>query len=148
MKKIIFSAGIIFLAGFSTVFANDGPAMVSKQVLESFKDKFSGASEVSWKEERELDVATFRFDGLIFFAYFDKQGEWVATARNILSSQLPIPLLMQLKKDYQGFWISALMEVDSQSGTSYYITVENSSKTLLLRSTGYNDWAVNIKFKK
>jgi hypothetical protein len=148
MKKIVFSAGLMLLTGLGGVFANEGPSLVNKKVLESFNDRFTGAQDVSWKEEGDLEIASFQFDGLFFFAYFGKEGDWVATARNILSSQLPIPLLMQLKKGYPDFWISALVEVDSQSGINYFIRLENVNKILLLRSSGYDGWTTMTKTKK
>jgi hypothetical protein len=148
MKKILLSSGLILFIGLAGALANEGPAAINKKVIESFNDRFAGAVNVSWTEESDLEIATFRFEGLAFFAYFDKQGEWVATARNILSNQLPIPLLLHLKRDYHDFWISALVEVDSQSGISYFVTLENASKTLLLNSTDYADWTVSRKDKK
>ena len=148
MKKVLLSAGMMLLTGLGGVFAKDRPAEVSKKVWESFNDRFAGALDVSWGEERDLEIATFRLDEMVFFAYFDKDGEWVATARNILSDQLPILLIMQLKKEYHDFWISALVEVDSQAGISYFITLENASKTLLLKSAGWDDWTVSKKDKK
>jgi hypothetical protein len=148
MKKILLSTGLMLLIGLAGAFANEGPAAVNKKVLESFNYRFAGAKNVSWAEESDLEIATFRFDGLAFFAYFDKQGEWVATARNILSDQLPIPLLLRLKRDYHDFWISGLVEVDSQSGINYFVTLENASKTLMLSSIDFADWSVSKKAKK
>jgi len=68
--------------------------------------------------------------------------------RNITSTQLPISLLSDLKKDYNEFWISDLFEIASEDQTTYYVTLENANKKIVLKSEGSSNWTVFSKTKK
>jgi len=57
-------------------------------------------------------------------------------------------LLNELKDQYSKYWVSNLMEVNNNSGTKYYITVENAETKLVLYTTGSGGWAVFNKSKK
>jgi hypothetical protein len=72
----------------------------------------------------------------------------MAVVRNILSDQLPIGLLTSFKSNYGKYWVSSLFEMSSDGQTSYYATLENSCETLVLKSNGFNEWAVYQKEKK
>jgi hypothetical protein len=148
MKKIFYSIVLTLSIGCSLAFAGDGHPEVSKKVLASFNDRFAGAINVFWEHERDFEKATFQFDDVVFFAYFDTDGQWVATARNILSNQLPIPLLLQLKKEYNDCWITGLVEVDTETSISYYIYLENENKSVVLRSLDIDGWNLFSKTKK
>jgi hypothetical protein len=53
-----------------------------------------------------------------------------------------------LKRDYSGYWISDLFEIASDDQTSYYVTLENMDKTIVLKSAGTSLWNVYTKIKK
>jgi hypothetical protein len=149
MKKIFFSLMLLAGLGLSTSsFAGKHSPDVSKKVWQSFHERFSSALDISWEQERDLEKATFRIDGMVVFAYFNSEGEWIATSRNILSSQLPIPLLLKLKREYGEYWITGLVEMDTPSGMDYYITLENSNRSLLLKSSDFDQWTLFQKLRK
>jgi hypothetical protein len=148
MKKIFYLFGLALLVGCSSALAADGHPEISKKVLASFNERFAGAIDVYWEQERDFEKATFQLDAVVFFAYFDTDGQWVATARNILSNQLPIPLMLQIKKEYSDCWITGLVEVDTETSISYYIYLENESKSVVLRSLDIDSWNLYSKTKK
>jgi hypothetical protein len=82
------------------------------------------------------------------FAYYDESGNLIASARNILSEQLPINLMNDLKKGYSNYWISELFEMDKDGQASYYVTLENADETLILKSSSFNGWSTYKKSKK
>ena len=82
------------------------------------------------------------------FAYYTESGELVAVVRNVVSAQLPINLLANLKKNYDGFWITDLFEVSSGSDSSYYVTLESADNVIVLKSSGLTKWEVFQKEKK
>lgn len=82
------------------------------------------------------------------FAYYSQEGDLMAVTRNILSNQLPISLLSDLKKNYTIYWISDLFEISASQDASYYVTLQNADYTLVLKSNGINDWQVYKKDKK
>ena len=129
-------------------FAEDKFADVEKSVLASFKTDFAGAKNVSWKEINGLEKATFTLGYQVLFAYYQPGGELVATTRNLLSDQLPIRLQMELKKGYSNFWITELFEVSFDDDTSYYLTLQDASRTVVLKSVSLCAWEIQKTIKK
>jgi hypothetical protein len=121
---------------------------VNQHAIASFKKDFASASNTVWEQKVGYSKATFSLNGEILFAYYDSNGELTAVVRNITSEQLPINLLTSMKKDYDGYWISDLFEVASGDQTTYYVTLENSDKKMVLRSNGIDSWNVFSKEKK
>jgi hypothetical protein len=148
MKKTILALAVMLTTGLTSAFANRGED-INQGVIASFKTEFVAAKNVSWQQEKEYSKATFTLNDQIMYAYYSNETtELLAVVRNMLSSQLPINLLTSLKKDYSDHWISGLFEVARQDHTSYYVTLESSDETLVLKSTGTNEWSVYKKTKK
>jgi hypothetical protein len=120
---------------------------VSAAVLSSFNSSFKNASEVAWKSAGNYYKADFALNGQYIAAYYDATAELIAVTRNISSLQLPITLQTSLKKSYESYWISDLFELSDDTGTSYYVTVENGDAKITLRST-VNGWTVYQKQRK
>jgi hypothetical protein len=148
MKKRIITAVLVLLVAGTTAFADSANARIDKKVIYAFNSRYTGATHVNWFQESNLYKATFQYHEICFTAYFDAEGEWVATTRNVLSDQLPLPLIMRLKNDFGDFWITELIEVDSPYNISFFVAIENSSKSIVLRSEGFGDWEVYRKSRK
>lgn len=126
-------------------FAHTGE--INENILRSFNNQFAGAQDVNWEEGKSISKVTFRLNGQVMFAYYREQGELVAVTRNIISSQLPITLLADLKKNYQDFWITDLFEISADDNTSYYITLQSADQMLVLKSSGMQGWQMFKKIK-
>jgi hypothetical protein len=146
MKKIILSLATVLMIGLSA-FAGKATD-VNQQAKEAFTKDFASAKNAVWEQKRDYVKVTFTFNDQVLFAYYNNNGELQAVVRNILSDQLPISLLAELKKEYSGFWISELFEMASDDQTTYYVTLENADKTLVLKSSGASNWSVYSKTKK
>lgn len=85
---------------------------------------------------------------IVLFAYFNRNGDLLAVSRFINPNQLPLALLSSLKKQYMDYWVSDLFEIQTESGTSYYITIENADQKQVLKSEGISSWMVYQKQKK
>lgn len=144
MKKSILSLALMLMIGLSSTFANNAEG-VNQKVISSFKKDFANAKDVKWESSKEYVKATFNMNGQILFAYYSETGEMLAMTRNILSSQLPINLLNDLKKEYSSFWITDLFEMASGDETAYYVTLESAENILVLKSTNASKWE---QFKK
>jgi len=121
---------------------------VSAAVLASFNSSFKNVSEVAWKTSGSFYKADFAMNGQYVTAYYDATAKLVAVTRNISSVQLPVTLQTALKKSYDAYWISDLFELSDDSGTSYYVTVENGDVKTTLKSTQNNEWTVYQKSRK
>jgi hypothetical protein len=73
---------------------------------------------------------------------------YLFVVRNITSDQLPINLLTSLRRDYTAFWITDLFEISSDGQTTYYVTIENSDKKIVLKSDDLSSWDVYSKERK
>lgn len=127
-------------------FAHNGEE-VNENVLRAFNKEFSGAQDVNWEVGKSVSKATFRLQGQVMFAYYHDAGDLVAVTRNIISGQLPITLLSDLKKNYQEYWITDLFEMSADDNTNYYITLQNADQTIVLKSSGTQGWQLYRKQK-
>jgi hypothetical protein len=87
---------------------------------------------------------TFKLNDVVLSAFYNENGQLLAITRNIQSNQLPLQLLMQVKKDYGNYWISDLFEYSGDGSSNYYITLETADSRVILRSNG-TEWEVYDK---
>lgn len=146
MKKTILSIALLLVLGVSS-FANNNEG-VNQKASTSFSKEFNNAKDVKWDNGREFSKVTFTLNGQVMFAYYTAAGEKLAMSRNIVSSQLPINLLNDLKKDYTEFWITDLFEMATGNETSYYVTLENADSRIVLKSSDASSWEVYKKERK
>jgi len=146
MKKTILALAVM-LTGLTSAFANNADD-VNKSAQLAFNKDFLNAKNVSWQQNKDYAKATFSLNNRVMFAYYNPQGELLAVVRNILSDQLPIYLLAEIKNDYSKYWISELFEMATEDQTTYYTTLENADERLILKSDGSNKWTVYKKEKK
>jgi hypothetical protein len=147
MKKIILSFATVLMMGFGA-FATGNNGAVSQQARDAFKKDFSTARDISWEQKDNFIKATFSLNGQILTAYYTTNGDLQAVVRNIISDQLPLNLLADLRKEYADYWITDLFEISAEGQTTYYATVENSDKKIVLKSEDTSSWGVYSKERK
>ena len=143
MKKLVLLIAIVITSQLS--FASDAPA---SSVATSFNRDFYKATDVQWQHSDSYDKVSFILDSQFMNAYYTPDGELIAVIRNIVSEQLPLKLLLELKKNYSGLWISNLFEVVNGSEDDYYITLENADEKLILKAKANKSWKVYKKIVK
>lgn len=146
MYKTILSIAIVLMMGTSAFAANNDE--VNQLAVKSFHKEFVNAKNIVWEQKQDYVKVTFSINDQVLFAYYNNEGDLTAVVRNIVSDQLPISLLTSLKNEYTGFWISDLFEIASNEQTTYYVTIENADKKIVLRSNGTENWSVYAKTKK
>ena len=147
MKKSILILAMLLTTIVGSSFANRTDDNKNRAAA-SFKEDFASAKEVTWETSKELVKATFKLNEQIMFAYYTESGELMAVVRNMVSGQLPINLLTNLKKNYEGYWITDLFEVSASNESSYYVTMESADNVIVLKSSGLNKWEVFQKEKR
>jgi hypothetical protein len=148
MKKIILSIATMLMMGLSVFAANNDEKDINQSVVKSFHTEFANAKNIKWEQKSNYVKVEFSLNDQVLFAYYDNDGKLTAIVRNIVSDQLPISLLTNLKKEYTGFWISELFEMASDDQTTYYVTLEDADKKIVLRSNGVDSWDVYSKTRK
>jgi hypothetical protein len=147
MKNKILIGAFIFITGISSAFAN-GNEEVNGNIIRSFQKEFAGAQNVQWVTTKEFVKATFVLNEQVVYAYYGQNGSLLGVTRNILSGQLPINLLTDIKKNYGNYWISDLFEMAANNENVYYLTLENGEHKIVLKSSGTNGWEVFKKERK
>lgn len=141
----------ILMTVVSSFFATTSKAnneLVSPEAVRSFNRSFAGAREVSWTQEADLYKVSFQVAGQYANAFYDASGQLIVTTRNISPLQLPVVLLATIKKDYTAQWVSDLIEVSDDSGTYYYVTLEDGMQKNILKSEGSGRWVRLQKLEK
>jgi hypothetical protein len=148
MKKSILSIATVLMMGLSAFAAKNDGSDINQSAVRSFNKEFSNATNVKWEQKTGYVKVEFTMNDQVLFAYYDNDGKLTAVVRNIVSEQLPINLYTSLKTDYTGYWISELFEIASDDQTTYYVTLENADKKIVLRSNGVDSWDIYSKTRK
>ena len=145
-KKIFLAAALLLTVGISSSFATpvDGG---NDAATVSFHKDFKKVEVIETRVGKDFIKFTFKMNDVIMSAFYNDNGQLLAITRNIQSSQLPLQLLMQIKKDYANYWISDLFEYDGDGYNSYYITLESADYRVILRSNG-TEWEMYDKKAK
>jgi hypothetical protein len=154
-KKFALMAALFLTVGIGSSFATSTDSGTSTSaatgndvIIAVFHKEFRTADVMQVERKKDYTKVTFQMNGIVMFAYYSADGDLMAVVRNILSTQLPIRLLMQLKQNHPDCWITDLFEVDHDGQTIYYASLENSDLKLTLRSAENSSWETYQKENK
>ncbi len=133
MKQITIAV-ILFFTVLATTRANTAdhkdPTFVG---IENFKHQFPDATDISYKVKGELTEVNFIWNTMRLQAFFDFEGNLLATCRNIATSDLSLTAQMSLKNQYPGYIEREAIEYnDANSCVSYYVTMVGPKTSYLL----------------
>ena len=133
MKQLIFAV-ILFFTVLGTTRANTAyhkdPTFVG---IENFKHQFPDATEITYKVKGELTEVNFSWNAMRLQAFFDLDGNLLATCRSILTSDLSLTAQMSLKDHYPGYIARDAIEYnDANTCVSYYVTMIGPKTSYLL----------------
>lgn len=138
LRRAAITMALFLTLGISYSFARPAlsPFGSNDEISIAFSKSFHNAQIISKESHKTYTKLTFRMNDMIMFAYYSENGELLAVTRNILSSQLPMTLLVELRTDYSNYWISDLFELSGEGQDCYYVTIENADVKVVLRSVG------------
>ena len=133
MKQITIAV-ILFFTVLGTTRANTAdhkdPTFVG---IENFKHQFPDATDISYKVKGELTEVNFIWNTMRLQAFFDLDGNLLATCRNIPTGDLSLTAQMSLKDHYPGYTASEAIEYnDANTCVSYYVTMVGPKTSYLL----------------
>ena len=147
MKNLIVSLATVLATGLAPAFAhttNDNP-----RAEKVFAQQFAGAENVKWtKLADDYLKASFTLSGIRVEAYFNQDGELQGTLRNLFYNQLPLAVMQTVSHKFNGAVIVEIKEITNNDGTSYYVTLEEGDKKVVLKATSGNDWNTYKKDRK
>src|ERR1700733_16150415 len=139
-KKIITLCALLLTFALSSFTRpND---KISGPVNSSFKKEFRNARIISYEVSPKYTKLNFSMEGLILSAFYSDKGELLAVTRNILTTQLPFNLMLGIKEKYKDYWVTGLFEMRGKEDNAYYLTIENASSKLALRSVDNFTWEI------
>lgn len=151
MRSLItLTTALLLTLAVSTSFAaatNNNTNNDNGGVNASFRKDFKQAELLSTDPGKDYTKFTFKLNGAILYAFYSPNGDLLAVTHNIKSTDLPINLLMQIKRDHADCWVTDCFELDSNGITSYYITLENADTRVTLHSDG-SSWETYLKTAK
>ena len=145
-KKLAIAVALLLTVGVTSSFAT--PTDKTDVIKASFRKDFKKAELMGIEANNSFNKLTFKMNDMVLYAFYTDNGELLAVTRNIKSSQLPIQLLLDLKRDYANYWITDLFEFNGDGTNSYYVTVENADTSITLRANSYDDWYIYSRKNK
>jgi hypothetical protein len=127
MKKIIFSISLLLALSLSSLYAttklntDDNPEKI-------FKEAFPTAECVKWSREGDYRKVSFLLYGRGAQAFFSPEGDLLGTIRNILYADLPIKLMIAIRKRFDNAVPFAITEINRVDGTFYKFSVETKKR--------------------
>lgn len=124
-------------------------AELTRQVSSAFNEKYANATNVSWTKAQNFYFASFDVkEGKLSVAYTDR-GEFIAVARELPFSQLPMAAAETITYAYRGHVIPATVnEIVLEGETNYYLTVEGKSAYLRLKCSPDGHLVVEKRIRK
>jgi hypothetical protein len=136
MKTLLIALSLFAGSFFSR--ANAAETIENPQAIAAFEARFGKATDVQWTEAGALYKVHFTLDGVISNAWYNTEGALVAITRQQSVASLPAALRAGL--DLDGRWVSDLMEVYTERGSTWYITLENADRKVVLQSVNDRKW--------
>jgi hypothetical protein len=142
MKKLFVIITILGSVYTTTIYAQ---SKTPSAVVSSFQSSFANASNETWSTVKGLYRVDFILENEKVAAFFNPEGELIASSRDVSLKQIPMSLKSELKKHFYDYQVSSLFEVDNEDGVIYYATVNNNKNLFQLESTSSGDWVANKK---
>lgn len=142
MKKIFFIAAAAMLT------ATIAKADPSEKLLNSFKQTFPAAKNVKWNDNESGYMVSFTQTGTLTKIKYDKDGNFVNSLRYYQEKDLPVKVLMSIRKKYTGKNVFGVTEFTSNEGVIYQVTLNDDKKWYIVNSSTDGDLVLKDSYLK
>src|SRR3977135_960232 len=143
--KRVFALIYSVVIGFSSMaFPNKN---VNEKLLQTFKESFPNAEQVSWKELTETYVVNFVEDGIRSAIIYEKNGAFISSTRYYKERTLPYYLLINIKKRYPEKKILGVTEVATATDIYYYLQLEDKTVITTIKMDSEGNLVIVEKLK-
>ncbi|KAA8477965.1 hypothetical protein BDE36_0089 [Arcticibacter tournemirensis] len=155
MKKLFYLAFLVLaLSGKS--YADDKnksekkDAEVSYFAENNFLSKYQSAANVKWTVTNQFQKASFTLDGVKMSAFFDLNGDYIATTQYVDFNKLPAVSKSRLQKFYADYSVDEIVRYDFDGqndsglyllsgqrnyGTIYFASLKNKEESMVVKIT-------------
>jgi hypothetical protein len=137
MKKLILTM-LFAITSMTVVLAREGN--IDARVEKAFKNKFSSATEVTWKKSETSYQVTFTNYHSVLYATYSVTGKLMEVRRNISPLDLSGHLQKSLKTYYDAHWVIDLVEITKGDVKAYYVTLEGPEDKVMMESKAGSKW--------
>lgn len=131
----------VFATG--SAFANE-EVSVNSAVKQAFQKEFAGAQSVTWDAiaSKDLFHASFVYNNERLNAYFNADGQLIATGRFIAPENLPMLVAKGVNARYGKLEMTDVIEMISGNETSYIVKVQNDKVKMYVQA--YSDGTTSV----
>ncbi len=150
MKKmfVMLCVAVALLSG-SGAWAHSTETEASTRLKSALSQAFAGATHIRWyTDDQKVFTAKFMIGENQVSAYFDADGTLLSTRRYIMEEQLPLAVITRLQKRYPQYEVRSTVELEANSTTSYYITLEGEKTWMIIKSDSNGLLSVYQRLKK
>ncbi len=141
MKKTVLSIAITMLS-LSAAAAPDEP------LLQLFNRTFPDAQYIRWIEKGEHHIVSFTQNETQCRIWYDKKGTLIYSLRYGRENELPMPVLMAVKKKYHDKHIDGVTEITTQHSVTYELTLSDDKKWYVANVTADGNVSPKYSFRK
>jgi hypothetical protein len=134
MKKLSF---IVYFSTISLLSVAASKS-INEKLVQSFRETYPNAVQVSWKEYPETYAVYFAEEGIKATIIFKKDGTFLKSTRYYQEEFLPYYLVAAIKEKFPEESIYGITEITSPFSIEYYIKLEDQKnwRTVKLESDG------------
>lgn len=136
MKKLFLTA-LLGISMISLVFAGNDDK-VNYQVKNNFMMEYANAKNVSYQVNDKFTKISFTLNGVQSNAFYNNEGEWLATSQEFSFNDLPVNALNKIVNEcpYPNYKIlDCIKMVSANSNVEYFISFLKGNEKLILRVT-------------
>ncbi len=131
MKKLFISA-MLAVTLATSAFAADG-SKVNFFALNSFQAQFKDASSITWSDGKGYLKAAFVANNERMEAFYNSDGELIATSRTANLDELPVNAKRTLAKKLEGYTVKEAIRFEGADESAYFISAENEKGSVILK---------------
>jgi hypothetical protein len=140
MKKRIAILIAAFIFTFTASYAKSSDTKVPESITSEFNSDFSQARNVQWEKIADYFKVSFNQNGVVLFAFYTEDADFMGIANNMLSNKLPASLQSEIKKNYKDYWVVDLFKYSIKDKPGYFIALENANQVIMLKSERNQNW--------
>lgn len=122
---------------------------LTKSVSQAFKARYASAKNVTWSQAENFYFADFEMEKGNLSVAYDERGELLAIARKVSLDRIPMAAADAIQSQYKDYILpTEVLEIALMGQTNYYLTVENKTAYLQLKSSPDGSISVEKKIRK
>lgn len=142
IKKIILTATVALLC------LSQATAAPGETLLSLFNRTFPDAKYVMWTTDGEYHAVSFNRNETHCKIWYDKEGTLIYSLRYCQESELPLKVLLAVKKKYHDRHIDGVTELTNKNGVTYDLILSDEKKCYVINSTAYGELTLKYSFRK